>query len=101
MKTMKRKGFDTKIALILKKINECKSEKNDDVAVKSLKISETYEELGRLCTRAGKKNGAAKAFKSAEKYDMKFIRSEFSYDKALMKRTLKERKAHWKNIIKN
>ncbi len=91
----------SKIAAKLEKIRKYEGEKPVDAAVRAKMLADDYEELGNLYLRAGDRKGASNAFKKAEAADLTFVRSEFSYDKPLMERTLKERKAHWKKFLEN
>jgi len=89
----------SKIAAKLEKIRKYEGEKPVDAAVRAKMLADDYEELGNLYMRSGDLKGASKAFKTAEEADLAFVKSEFSYDRALMERTLKERKAYWKKFL--
>lgn len=66
-----------------------------DPAVKNRWLLEKYEELGKLFIQTSEVKSAVEAFKKARDADIKFILSEFSYDKKIMQETLQERKKNW------
>ena len=94
-------SLKSKISAKLERIKKYEAETPVDVAVIAKTLADDYKELGDLYLKAADSKSAAKAFKKAEESDLKFVKSEFSYDKAFMERTLKERKAYWNKVMEN
>lgn len=71
-----------------------------DPAVIAKALADDYEELGELYLKASDLRNAIKAFKKAQKADIAFIKSEFSFDKKFMEKTIGQRKKYWAEKLK-
>ncbi len=103
---MKKTQNQTELRRIIRQIKLLETDEKtrtekcfDDPAIIALSLRDAYACLGELYLKEADIKQAINAFKKAKENDLKFIKSEFSYDPEYLKKQIKSTQAYWNEKI--